>query len=65
MPRDSLQLGMDGRSPRLAPGLRDWDGSDHVPAEQDISSMPVTASSPVDDDTDEDSDEFDFAMASY
>ncbi len=64
MPRDSLQLWMDGRSPRLAPGFRDWDGSDHVPAQQDISFMPVTASSPVDD-TDEDSDEFDFAVASY
>ena len=65
MPRDSMQLSMDGRSPRLAPGVRDWDDSDSVPAEQEISFISVTASAPVDDDTDEDSDEFDFAVVSY
>ena len=65
MPRDSMQLSMDGRSPRLAPGVPDWDDSDSVPAKQDISFTPVTDSSPVDEDTDEGFDEFDLAVASY
>ncbi|WP_164014770.1 hypothetical protein [Pyxidicoccus trucidator] len=74
MARDSMQPWMDrlslgelevtGLSARSALGSRDWDSdalSYRRPANPDISAIPATVSLQVEDDT----DDFDFLVASY
>ncbi|MFP2907314.1 hypothetical protein ACLESD_20165 [Pyxidicoccus sp. 3LFB2] len=75
MARDSMQAWMDrlsvgelegtGLSPRSALGSRDWDSSDAAsygrPGNPDSHAIPATVSLQVEDDT----DDFDFLVASY